>query len=215
MGDKVRVFLVDDHTLVRQGIAALTYGHDDIEIVGQCGTGADLLRQAPASRPDVIVLDISLPDINGVDLCRKITRRMKNTAVLILTMHVEDEYAVEALRSGAMGYLIKEAASDQLINAIRAVARGESYLGASISPQVLERVRQPGKTGPYAMLTPRQRQILQLIAKGNSNRRTAEILGISVKTVDTHRWKLMKALDIHDQASLIKYAIRNGLVGLE
>jgi DNA-binding NarL/FixJ family response regulator len=152
--------------------------------------------------------------MNGIDVCRKLRRWRKDLAILVLTMHTDDEYVAEAMRSGARGYLPKESACEQLIQAIRTVAEGKTYLAPGISPDVLQRAKSADEARPFRLLTPRERQILQKIAEGKSNRVVAEEFGLSVKTVDTHRWRLMKKLGIHDQTTLVKYAIRNGLVRL-
>ena len=214
MGDTIRVCMVDDHALVRDGLAALFRQEEDIRIVGECGTGAEALRLVRRCHPDVVLLDISLPDMNGIDLCRKLRRIVRSLAVLVVTMHAEEEYIVEALRAGALGYVLKESASDQLIRAVRTVSRGQRYLPKGTSSDVVERARNRKRHGPFASLTPRERQVLQHIAEGMSSRKAAECMGVSVKTVETFRWRMMKKLDIHDQTSLVKYAIRNVLVHL-
>lgn len=215
MGDMIHVLLVDDHTLVRQGLAALVGAQPDIQIVGQCGDGTDVLALAEQCRPDVVVLDISLPGMNGLDVCRKLIRKCPRIGVLMLTMHVDSEYVVRALRCGARGYVLKEAAAEQLIQAVRAVAAGKRFLGTGVQPEIAPQPGQDASDDPFERLTVRERQVLQLIAEGASNRIAAERLGLSIKTVDTHRSRMMKKLGIHDQTRLVKYAIRKGLVPLE
>ncbi len=212
MDQPVRVFLADDHTLVRQGIAALIAKEPDIEVVGESGDGLEVLEQVEELRPDVVVLDITMPGLNGLDACRQITRKHKDTAVLVLTMHADEEYIVGALKSGASGYLLKEAAAEQLTQAVRAVSVGELFLGPGIPHNVLQRLADD--KDPYGLLTTRERQVLQQIAEGKTNRQVAESLGVSVKTVDTHRTRLMRKLGIHDQTTLVKFAIRKGIVTL-
>lgn len=214
MNQTIRVYLVDDHTMVRQGLAALVTDQPDMEIVGQCGDGMTAIREARQLKPDVVILDITLPGLNGLDVCRQISRRCKGTSVLVLTMHADEEYVVRSLQNGACGYLLKEAAADQLNQAVRSVAAGELYLGPGISSRVLQRLAEGEQNDPYATLTARERQVLQQIAEGKTNRQVAESLGVSVKTVDTHRTRLMKKLGIHDQTSLVKYALRKGIVRL-
>lgn len=213
MDRTIRLLLVDDHTLVRQGIAALIGAQGDMQIVGECGDGTAVLDLAGQCRPDVVVLDISLPGMNGLDVCRKLTRHQARLAVLILTMHVDPEYMARAVRSGARGYVVKEAAADQLIQAIRTVAGGETFWGSGADGQQSPSGR--AADDPFELLTARERQVLQLIAEGASNRLVAQRLGLSIKTIDTHRMRMMKKLGIHDQTRLVKYAIRKGLAPLE
>lgn len=213
-GDTIRVLLADDHAMVREGLAALVSNEPDIEIVGQCGNGLEVLPRAQELNPDVVVLDITMPGLNGLDLCRDLTRRGDGIAVLMLTMHNDEGFVAQALDSGATGYLLKESAADQLGPAIRRVAAGELYLGPGISRKVLERIGNGGDD-PYQRLSSRERQVLQLIAEGQTNRRIAEILGLATKTVDTHRTRLMRKLNIHDQTSLVKFAIRRGIISVQ
>lgn len=215
MGQTIRVYLVDDHTMVRQGLAALVTDEPDMEIVGQCGDGLTAIREIGQLKPDVVILDITLPGLNGLDVCRQISRKCKgSTSVLVLTMHADEEYVVRSLQNGASGYLLKEAAADQLNQAVRSVAEGELYLGPGISSRVLQRLAEGDQNDPYGTLTARERQVLQQIAEGKTNRQVAEGLGVSIKTVDTHRTRLMKKLGIHDQTTLVKYALRKGIVRL-
>ena len=215
MSEAIQVLLVDDHTLVRQGIAALVSRQADIEIVGECGNGLEVVRRVLEAEPDVVVLDITLPGLNGLDVCRQITRKSKNSAVLILTMHADEEHVVRAFKSGATGYLLKEAAAEQFTEAVRAVASGELYLGAGIPSTVLKRLGEEGEEDSYSLLTDRERQVLQQIAEGLTNRQVAENLGVSTKTVDTHRTRLMRKLGIHNQTMLVKYAYQRGIVKLD
>jgi DNA-binding NarL/FixJ family response regulator len=214
MGDAIRVLLVDDHTLVRQGLAALVGAQPDIQVVGECGDGTAVLALAEQCRPDVVVLDIALPGMNGLDVCRKLLRQHPRLGVLMLSMYVDSEYVTRALRCGARGYVLKEAAAEQLIQAVRTVAAGQRYLDMGIR-QAIEPQAGDASDDPSIRLTPRERQVLQLIAEGASNRIVAERLGLSIKTVDTHRSRLMKKLGIHDQTRLVKYAIRKGLAPLD
>jgi len=214
MDQQIRLFLIDDHALVRQGISALLSQSDTIRVVGEAGDGNGVVEQVEQSEADVVALDLSLPGQSGLDICRKIVRKVKNAVVLVLTMHGEEEYVAEALRSGARGYLLKGAAAEQLEQAIRTVAAGQLYLGPGISPEILQHIDERPEDDPYALLTERERHVLKLIAQGQSNRLIAEGLGLSIKTVDTHRWRLMRKLNIHDQTTLVKYAIRKGLAEL-
>ena len=209
--DTIRVFLADDHAMVREGLAALVASDGQIEIVGQCGDGLKVVAEVVQTRPDVAVVDIGMPGLNGLDICRELTRKVEDTAVLILTMHADEQFVAVALRNGAAGYLRKEAAAEQFAEAIHTVARGELFLGPGISPSVLARLGK-GEDDPYNALTTRERQVLHMIAEGKTNRKVAETLDVAVKTIDTHRTRLMRKLNIHDQTSLVKYAIRKGIV---
>ncbi len=212
--DVVRVFLADDHAMVREALAALLAKNERFEIVGQCGDGLQVLRAVRQSRPDVVVLDITMPGLNGLDICRDLSRKCKFASVLILSMHDNEQFIARALEHGASGYLLKGAAAAQLTEAVAAVARGDLYLGPGISRSVLERLSN-GEEDPYDRLTSRERQVLQLIAEGRTNRAIADELGLAVKTVDTHRMRLMRKLNIHDQTTLVKFALKKGLVSLQ
>jgi DNA-binding NarL/FixJ family response regulator len=208
----VKVLLADDHTMVREGLAALIDGHSQVRVVGQCGDGLQVVKKVEELKPDVVVLDISMPGTNGLDICRELSKKFHEVAVLILTMHDSEQFISKAMQNGARGYLIKDAAPAQLTAAILAVARGEKFLGAGITPAMLN----PHTQGdPYDRLTPRERQVLQLIAESKTNRQIAHILKLSVKTVDTHRSHLMRKLGIHDQTSLVKFVLRRGIVGMD
>jgi len=214
MGEKtIRVFLADDHAMVREGLVGLIERDPGIRAVGQCGDGLKVVSQVLQARPDVLVLDITMPGLNGLDVCRELTRKGRGVAVLILTMHDDEQLVARALEYGACGYLLKEAAADQLSQAVRAVARGELYVGPGVPKSVLAQIRR-GHADPYERLTTRERQVLQLIAEGKTNRQIAEDLSLAVKTIDTHRSRLMRKLNIHDQTTLVKYALRRGIVAL-
>ncbi len=210
----IGVFLTDDHTVVRQALAAMIAKESGFEVVGQCGDGLKVSEQVQTIKPDVLVLDIAMPGLNGLDICRELTRRMRSLPVLILSMHDDEEFIVRALQNGASGYLTKDADNEQLLDALRTVARGESYLGPGISRNVLLRIGRDGLDS-YEQLTTRERQVLQLIAEGQTNREVADSLGLAVKTIDTHRTRLMGKLNIHDQTALVKYALRKGVIRLE
>ena len=209
----IRVFLADDHAIVREGLAALLAGDPRSEIVGQCGDGLKVFEEVRGSDPDVVVLDITMPGLNGLDICREIRNKLRDVQVLILSMHDDEQFIARALRNGAAGYLFKEGAAEQLIEAVRTVAGGGVYLGPGVPGSVLEQLNGRGQDA-YEKLTTRERQVLQLIAEGKTNRKIAEELNLAVKTVDTHRSRLMQKLRIHDQTSLVKYALRKGIVSL-
>ncbi|MFP4355097.1 MAG: response regulator [Phycisphaerae bacterium] len=206
--------MADDHAMVCAGLAALVAKDPQIEVVGQCRDGLAVLNQIAAVKPDVLVLDITMPGLNGLDVCREVRRRHPDTVILILTMHDEEQFIANALENGASGYLLKEAAADELASAIHRVAKGELYLGPGIPQSALRMVGRAAED-PYDLLTTRERQVLQLIAEGKTNRQVAEELDLAVKTVDTHRTRLMRKLNIHDQTSLVKFAIRKGVISLD
>ena len=210
----IDVLLADDHVMVREGLAALVMKDPDIRVVSQCSDGIEVLKKVAELRPRVVVLDLTMPRLNGLDVCRELTRRHPQTAVLILTMHNDEQFIARSLERGASGYLLKEAAAEQLSQAVHAVARGELYLGPGISRSVVQ-CMSGGADDPYDRLTMREKQVLQLLAEGMSSKEIARQLHVSVKTVSAHRQKLMEKLDIHDLAGLTKYAIREGLTSLE
>ncbi|MFP4107140.1 MAG: response regulator [Phycisphaerae bacterium] len=212
--ETIGIFLADDHVMVREGLAALISKDPSLRVVGQCGEGLRVMDEVEDTHPDVVVLDITMPGLNGLDLCREITKKQRGVSVLILTMHDDEQFIASALENGASGYLLKESAAEQLAEAIRRVSRGELYLGPGIPKGVLQRVGQ-ADSDPYKRLTTRERQVLQLIAEGKTNRQIAQELDLAVKTVDTHRTRLMRKLNIHDQTTLVKYALRKGLVPLK
>lgn len=221
----VRVVLADDHTLVRSGIRALLNGLPGVEVVAEAGDGREALRLTENLHPDLVLMDIAMAGMNGLEATARLTKEYPQIKVIILSMHANEEYVLQALRAGAAGYLLKDAGTAELEIAIRAVARGETYLSPPISRHVIsEYVRRvgsdfsPGETMSQAVLerlTSRQREILQLIAEGHTTQEIANLLHISVKTVETHRMQLMDRLDIHDVAGLVRFAIRVGLVSLE
>ncbi len=209
-----RVLLVDDHALVRAGIRALLESLPRVEVVGETGDGLEAVRLATELAPDVILLDITLPGLNGLEVARRVTRPGTDTRVLMLSMHAAPEYAARALAAGASGYLNKDSAFDELATALEAINAGRRYLCRALDPAqvaLLERQAVSGGSGPDR-LTRRQRQILQLVAEGFSTREIAVRLFLSIKTVETHRAQIMQRLDIHDVAGLVRFAIRHGLL---
>lgn len=217
-GMKIRTMLLEDHKMVRQGLVALLQDASDIEIVGEAGDGITAVEVAKTHQPDVALLDISMPGMNGLEAAQKIREVSPQTKLLFLTMYADDEYIIQALRFGGTGYVLKDADAGTLIDAVRRVRRGEAYLSPEVSQTIIRRVinDEPEVYGDgHENLTIRERQILQLIAESRTNRDIGERLKISIKTVQTHRANLMNKLDIHDQTTLVKYAIRHGLVKLE
>jgi DNA-binding NarL/FixJ family response regulator len=212
----IRVVLADDHALVRAGFRALLEHLADVTVVADAGDGREALRLVGEHLPDVLLTDISMPGVTGLELVSRIHRDYPEVRVLVLSMHGSEEYVLQALRSGAAGYLLKDAATAELEVAVKAVARGETYLSPAVSRHVVAGLQQRGSdSGVRESLTPRQREILQLIAGGKTTKEIARALNISVKTVETHRSQLMERLDIHDIASLVRYAVRMGLVAAD
>lgn len=209
----IRVLLADDHALVRAGIRGLLESLPGIEVVAETGDGREALELIRTSHPDVVLMDIAMPGMNGLEVAARVAKESPDVRVVILSMHADEEYVWQALRAGAAGYLLKEADTAELELAVKAASRGKTYLSPAISKHVADYVRRTGgETGALEHLTPRQREILQLIAEGRTTKEIAHTLKISIKTVETHRAQLMDRLDIHDVAGLVRYAIRMGLV---
>jgi DNA-binding NarL/FixJ family response regulator len=215
--DKIRILLADDHTLVRAGIRSLLEKMPAVEVVAEAADGRTALELIRKHSPSLVLMDIAMRELNGLQATERIARQFPTVRVIILSMHANEEYVLQALRSGAAGYLLKDAATVELELAIKAVMRGETYLSPAISKSVIEQylARLKGGETPAANLTLRQREILQLIAEGTNTKEIASMLGISVKTVETHRSQVMNRLGIHDVAGLVRYAIRTGLVSPE
>jgi len=212
----IRVLVADDHALFRAGVRKLLQSFEGVEVVGEAGDGQEALELSGAERPDVLLMDIGMPGLNGVEAAARLARGGPRPRVIILSMHTGEEHVLRAIRAGAAGYLLKDAKPPELEAAVRAVARGEIYLSPAISRYVVDDVRRGGaESGPLDRLTPRQREVLQLIAEGNTTKAIASRLGLSVKTVETHRAQLMERLDVHDVAALVRLAVRLGLVESE
>ncbi|HEY8555148.1 MAG TPA: response regulator transcription factor [Burkholderiales bacterium] len=213
----IRVLLADDHSLFRAGVQALLSNIEGVEVVGEADSGRKAIEMVRACSPDVVLMDIAMPEMNGLETTTRVTKEFPGVRVIMLSMHAGEEYVMQALRAGASGYLLKDAATSELELAVRAVARGETYLTPTISKRVIDDylMRTTGSQGPVDQLTKRQREILQLIAKGYTSKEMAQMLSLSPKTIETHRTQLMKQLDIHDVAGLVRYAIRVGLVTLD
>jgi DNA-binding NarL/FixJ family response regulator len=205
-----RVLLADDHGLIRQGLRALLEGQG-FQVVGEASDGHEMLRTAEKTHPDVAIVDIRMPVLNGVDAARELTKSSPNTKVIILSQHDENQYVTEALQAGAKGYVLKSQGAQDLVHAIREVCRGSVYLSPSISNTVVGAYLSKNSVSADA-LSGRERQVLQLVGEGKSTKDIAMQLGISVKTAESHRARLMKKLDIHETASLVRYAIRRGLI---
>jgi DNA-binding NarL/FixJ family response regulator len=209
----IRVLLADDHALVRAGIHSLLEGMREVQVVGEASSGEEALELADRARPDVVLMDIAMKGITGLEAAAQLRERHPEVRVVILSMHSGEEYVLQALRAGAVGYLLKDAATGELELALRSVMRGESWLSPSVSRQVVEGYmhRSGGETAPE-VLTARQREVLKLVAGGKSTKEIAFLLNLSVKTVETHRAQIMERLGIRDVAGLVRYALRTGLV---
>lgn len=214
--ERIKVFIADDHTLFRQGVRRLLEDSEVAQVVGEAADGAEAVDKIKQLSPDVVLMDISMPNLNGIEATRQLLKDDPERRVLILTMHDNEKYIGQILRAGAAGYLLKDTPSSDFLSAIQAVHRGDSYLSPSVSRKILDGLFQDrnargGRSGVDA-LTPREREVLTLLAEGKSNRDIAELLFISPKTVDVHRTNIMKKLDIHSIVQLVKYAIQQGLV---
>jgi two-component system response regulator NreC len=213
---KMRILLADDHTILRAGLKMMLNAQPDMEVVGEAQDGRQSIYEAQRLHPDIILMDITMPDMNGIEATRQIKKLLPEAKVLMLTMHENDEYVFQALRAGASGYLLKEAADTDLIRALHVVYSGQFYL-SPIAQSVmvgdyLQRVRSGEEKDSYSSLTEREREILKLVAEGYTNNQIAERLVISPKTVDTHRTHVMDKLNLHSRAELVKYAMRRGLL---
>ena len=211
-----RIILADDHALVRAGIRELLQKIPGAEVVGEASSGREALEMIESLSPDLVLLDIGMKELNGLEVAARVTRDFSGVKTLILSMHANEEYVLRALRAGAGGYMLKDSATTELQLAIESVHNGTTYLSPSISRSVIDsylnRTAAPGKTTSIDQLTPRQREILQLIAEGRSTKEIASDLTLSAKTVETHRAQLMDRLNIHDVAGLVRYAMRVGLI---
>jgi two-component system, NarL family, response regulator NreC len=212
---KLRILIGDDHTLMRQGLRKILEERPEWEIVAEAGDGRAAVRQTAALEPDVAVLDIGMPLLNGIEATAQITRRMPSVAVLILSMHADEAYVTQAVRAGARGYLLKDSAGPDLIGAISAVAGGKSFFSPPIARLVLDdyarRLTDNG-LDRYDSLSEREREVFQLVAEGRSSKEIADVLSISPATIETHRAHILQKLDIHNTAELVRYAVRRGVI---
>jgi two-component system response regulator NreC len=216
---KIRVLLAEDHTIVRKGIRSLLDDQQNIEVVGEAGDGREAIEKVEQLLPDIVLMDNTMPILNGLEATRQIKKRFPEIKVLILTMHTNEEYVFQFLRVGASGYLVKQAAPTELLSAIEAVYHGNAFLSPSISKKIIDEfVKQTDPGTPqdsYETLTDREREVLQLLAEGFAGKEIADQLHISIKTVGVHRINLMHKLNLHSQTELTKYAIRKGIITLD
>jgi two-component system, NarL family, response regulator NreC len=208
---KIRILLADDHAVVRHGFRRILDAQTDLEVVGEVSNGRDAVEQAGALQPDLIIMDVTMPELNGIEATRRIAEIVPRARVLALSMHRDSVYVREILRAGARGYLLKDSSEADLVAAVRAVAQGEGYLSPAVSEAVLSDYRKH-VTNPIDLLTSREREVLQLVAEGRTNKEIATSLNLSVYTVEAHRGKIMEKLNLHSASELVRFAIRNGLI---
>ncbi|MBI5666269.1 MAG: response regulator transcription factor [Nitrospirae bacterium] len=214
---KTRILLVDDHKILRDGICSLVKGYDDMEVVGEAADGRTAIRLVQELSPDVVIMDISMPDLNGIDATRKIIADHPNVKIIALSMHYDKQFVSEIFKAGASGYLIKDSAFDELEHAVRIVMDGKTYINPQIASLVVESLvnqTTPSNRKAFSLLTEREREVLQLISEGKSTKQIATDLHVSAKTVESHRRQVMGKLNIRNVAELTKYAIREGLTSV-
>ena len=213
---KIRVLLADDHQLMRSGIRLMLEREADLSVVGEAGDGREAVALAKSLRPDVVVMDIGMANLNGIEAAQQMTGDRPEIAVVMLSMHSDESYVLRALKAGARGYLLKDSAEADLIKAVHAVAGGKSFFSPAVSKVLLDdyvrKLRRSGTEDAYDLLTPREREILQLIAEGKSNKDIANLLNLSVYTVESHRSNLMEKLNVRGLPELILYAVRKGII---
>jgi two-component system, NarL family, response regulator NreC len=211
MTRKTTILLADDHGVVRQGFRRILEAQSDLEIVGEASNGREAVELASELCPDIVVMDVAMPELNGVEATRRVVEKSPRTRVLALSMHKDAVYVREILRAGARGYMLKDSIDADLLAAVRAVARGEGYLSPAVANAVLVDYRQH-VSDPIDLLTSREREVLQLIAEGKTNKEIASILKLSVYTVDAHRGRIMEKLNLHSTGELVRFAVRKGLI---
>lgn len=213
---RIRILLADDHKLMRSGLRVLLEQQTDLIVVGEASDGREAVALASSLKPDVLVMDIGMPNLNGIEAAAQITQSRPEIAIVILSMHSDESYVLRSLRAGAKGYLLKDSAESDLLRAVHAVAEGKSFFSPAVSKVLLDdyvrKLKRSGTDDPYDLLTPRERQVLQLVAEGKSNKEIAQLLNLSVYTVETHRSNIMEKLNLHGVPELILYAVRKGLI---
>jgi len=211
MKKPIRILLADDHRMVRQGFKLILESQDDLEVVGEAGNGREAVEKALALKPDIVIMDVTMPELNGIEATRRIRDSASSSHVLALSVHRDAVYVREIVRAGAQGYILKESADSELLAAVRAIAEGNSYLSPEVAGAVLTDYRRHA-VNPLDLLTPREREVLQLIAEGKTNKEMATQLNLSVYTIDGHRTRIMEKLGLHSIGELVRFAVRNGLV---
>ncbi len=212
MSDRViKILLADDHTIVRQGLKLILSAHADMQVVAEAANGREAVEAAAKLHPDIVLMDVAMPELNGIEATRQMVAANPRIRVLVLSMHKESMYVREILRAGARGYILKDAIDTELLTAIRSVAHGDGYISPAVSGALLNDFR--GNTAnPIDLLSPREREVLQLIAEGKTNKEIATRLNLSVYTVDSHRGKIMEKLNLHSTGELVRFAVKHGLV---
>jgi DNA-binding NarL/FixJ family response regulator len=210
---KIRVLVADDHTILREGLVSLLAASGDCVVVAQAADGISAVDLALKSEPDVIVLDLSMPKLNGIEVIRRLTQELDRTRILVLTMHAEAEYVLHVVRAGAAGFLLKDSASSELLNAVRALASGRAYYGTHASQILAQQVHQPQSRieDPYRDLTSREREVFHLLVEGLTSKEIAKQLQITTKTAENHRFRALEKLGVRNTAELIRYAVKHGL----
>jgi two-component system response regulator NreC len=208
---RIRILLADDHAVVRQGFKMILSAQPDMEIVGEAGNGREAVELSEQLHPDVVVMDVAMPELNGIEATRRLSAAAPHARVVALSMHKDSVYVREILRAGARGYLLKDSPAPDLLAAVRAVASGEGYLSPAVSDAVLNDYRRH-VTNPVDLLSSREREVLQMLAEGKTNKEIAVILNLSVYTVDAHRGRIMEKLNLHSINELVRFAVRNGLI---
>ena len=212
MSDRaIRVLLADDHTIVRQGLKLILAAQPDFEVVGEAANGREAAELAEKLRPDIVLMDVQMPELNGIEATRRMVAANSRIKVLVLSMHKEALYVREVLKAGARGYILKDAIDTELLSAMRSVARGDGYISPAVSGALLTDYREQS-SNPLDTLSTREREVLQLIAEGKTNKEVATKLNLSVYTVDSHRGKIMEKLNLHSAGELVRFAMKNGLV---
>lgn len=210
----MRVLIADDHTMVRESLVSVLQADGDVQVVAQAANGVEALEKALRTRPDIVVADLSMPGLNGIEVVRRLRESLPATRVLVLTMHQEDEYVLQAVRAGASGYLVKDSAAAELLAAVRSLHAGRGYFGPQAARALADQLQHPERVlgDPYGRLTAREREVLHLIAEGMTTKEIARRLAISVKTAENHRGRVLAKLGMRNTAELVRYALRKGLL---